>query len=196
MPHNSTLLTVAGATLAAASLLSPLPALADGSYVGASIGQADYRIDTTGATSADTRDTGFKLFGGRMFTPYLGVEAALFDLGRARGSATLDAIGTVDVTGKARGVSLVGVAVAPIGDASVFAKAGLAYVRGTVTAQVAAGRASDGDSSLQPTFGVGASYQFTPALGLRVEWERVRVRYTDDLKENTDLVSAGVVYRF
>ncbi len=190
------LITTAAATLAAATLLSPAAAVANTDYVGASVGRADYRLDTTGATTADTRDTGFKLFGGRRFTPHLGVEAAAFDLGRARGSVDIDGVGAVDLTGKARGLALVGVAVAPIGDAAVFAKAGLAYVRGTVQGSTSLGRFSEGDSSLQPTFGVGASVAFTANVGLRVEWERFRVRYADGLKENTDLISAGLVYRF
>ncbi len=190
------LITLATATLAAATLLSPGAAVANTDYVGASVGRADYKLDTTGATAADTRDTGFKLFGGRMFTPNLGLEASAFDLGRARGSVDVDGVGTVDLSGKARGVALVGVAVAPIGDAAVFAKAGLAYVRGTVKGSTSVGNFSEGDSSLQPTFGVGASYAFTTNVGVRVEWERFRVRYADGLKENTDLVSAGLVVRF
>ncbi len=89
-----------------------------------------------------------------------------------------------------------GIAAAPFGDAAVFAKAGFAQVRGEVEARTPLGSVSESDSSLQPTFGVGASYAFTSNISARVEWERFRVRYADDLKEDTDLISAGVVYRF
>jgi opacity protein-like surface antigen len=187
---------LAAATLTAATLLAAQAAGAHQPYIGASAGQADYKFDTTGASSADTKDTGFKLYGGTMFTPNFGVEAAYFDLGTATGSAALPGIGGVGVTGKARGVSLVGIAAAPFGDASVFAKAGMAQVRGEIEARTPFGDGSESDSSLQPTFGVGASYAFTRNLGARLEWERVRVRFADDLKEDADLVSAGLVYRF
>ena len=190
------ILTTVAAAFASAALLGAPAADANQPYIGASIGQADYRLDTTGTTSADTKDTGFKLYGGTMFTPHLGLEAAAFDLGQARGAAVLPGIGTVDITGKARGVSLAGVAAAPFGDAAVFAKAGFAYVRGEVEARTPFGNASQSKSSLQPTFGVGASYAFTQNLGARIEWERVRVHYADELKEDTDLVSVGLTYRF
>lgn len=184
------------ATFAAAALLGAAAAQANQPYIGASVGQADYKIDTTGATTSDTKDTGLKLYGGTMFTPNFGLEAAYFDLGKARGAASLPGFGTVSITGKARGVSLAGIAAVPFGDASVFAKAGIAQVRGEVQASTALGSGSESKSSLQPVLGVGASYAFTANLSARVEWERFRVRYADDLKEDTDLLSAGLVYRF
>lgn len=184
------------AAIAATALFGAPTAEAQQPYIGASVGQSDYKIDTTGASSADTKDTGVKLYGGAMFTPNFGVEAAYFDLGKARGAASLPGIGTVDVSAKVRGVSLSGIAALPFGDASVFAKAGLAQVRGEVEARTPLGSGSESKSSLQPTFGVGASYAFTSNLSARIEWERFRVRYADDLKEDTDLVSAGLVYRF
>lgn len=194
--HRSSLNTLAAATLAAAALLGTSAAAANQPYIGVSVGQADYKLDTTGATSADTRDTGYKVYGGTMFTPNFGLEAAYFDLGQATGALSLPGVGSVGITGKASGISLVGIAAAPFGDAAVFAKAGFARVRGEVEARTPLGNVSESDSSLQPTFGVGASYAFTSNVSARIEWERFRVRYADDLKEDTDLVSAGVVYRF
>lgn len=194
--YRSSLNTLAAATLAAAALLGAGTAAANQPYVGVSAGQADYKLDTTGTTSSDTKDTGYKLYAGTMFTPNFGLEAAVFDLGQATGAASLPGFGSIGVTGKARGVSLVGIAAAPFGDAAVFAKAGFAQVRGEVEARTPLGNASESDSSLQPTFGVGASYAFTSNVSARIEWERFRVRYADDLKEDTDLVSAGLVYRF
>lgn len=184
------------AAIAATTLFGAPAAEAQQPYIGASVGRSDYKIDTTGASSADTKDTGVKLYGGAMFTPNLGVEAAYFDLGKARGAASLPGLGTVDVSAKVRGVSLAGIAAVPFGDASVFAKAGIAQVRGEIEARTPLGSGSESKSSLQPTYGVGATYAFTPNLGARIEWERVRVRYADDLKEDTDLVSAGLTWRF
>jgi OOP family OmpA-OmpF porin len=194
--HRASLNTLAAATLAATALLGSGTAAANQPYIGASVGQADYTLDTTGTTSADTKDTGYKVYGGTMFTPNFGLEAAYFDLGQATGAASLPGFGSIGITGKARGVSLVGIAAAPFGEAAIFAKAGFAQVKGEVEARTPLGNASESDSSLQPTFGVGASYAFSSNLSARIEWERFRVRYADDLKEDTDLISAGIVYRF
>ena len=194
--QRASLKTLATATLAAAALLGTGAAAANQPYVGASIGQADHRLDTAGTAAADTKDTGYKVYGGTMFTPNFGVEAAVFDLGQATGAASLPGFGSIGITGKARGVSLVGIAAAPFGDAAVFAKAGIAQVKGEVEARTPLGNASESDSSPQPTFGLGASYAFTANVSARIEWERFRVRYADDLKEDTDLISAGLVYRF
>jgi OmpA-OmpF porin, OOP family len=194
--QRASLNTLAAAALAAAALFGSGTATANQPYIGASVGQADYQLDTTGTTSADTKDTGYKVYAGTMFTPNFGLEAAYFDLGQATGAVSLSGLGSVGITGKARGVSLVGVAAAPFGDAAIFIKAGFAQVKGEVEARTPLGNASESDSSLQPAFGVGASYAFTSNLSARIEWERLRVRYADDLKEDTDLVSAGLVYRF
>lgn len=195
MQHFS-LNTLAAATLATAALLGTGTVAANQPYIGASVGQADYKLDTTGATATDTKDTGYKVYGGTMFTPNFGLEAAYFDLGQATGAASLSGLGSIGITGKARGVSLVGIAAAPFGDVAVFAKAGFAQVRGEVQARTPLGNVSQSDSSLQPTFGIGASYAFTSNVSARIEWERLRVRYADALKEDTDLISAGVAYRF
>ena len=184
---------IAAAVVAAASVTA---AQAQSYYVGASVGQSDYKIDTTGAANADTKDTGFKVFGGAMLTPNFGIEAAYFDLGKITGSGVEPGIGRVSLEGQASGIALLGVAVLPLGEASLFAKAGIAQVKGEIDARTPLGNLRFDDTSTQPMFGVGASYAFTKNLGARIEWERVRVRYSESLKDDTDLISAGVTYRF
>lgn len=165
-------------------------------YVGGAVGQADYKIDTAGATSADTKDTAFKVFGGYMFTPNFGVEGSLFDLGKASGSISFPGLGNVGANGELRGLGAYGVAAYPIDDFSVFAKAGLAYVRAKTSVTVGGASGSETESSFQPAFGVGAAYNFSKNIGVRAEWERVRAEYTGGTKEDTDVLSVGVVYRF
>ena len=184
------------ASLILAALLAAATAQAQQAYLGASVGQSSFNLDTTGATAADTRDIGYKLFGGAMFNPYLGAEGALFDLGQASGSAAVPGYGRLGITGKVRGASLAGVAALPLGDARVFAKAGVAYVRASVDASLAGLSSSETESSAQPVFGVGASYAFTPQLVGRIEWERIRVRYSSEVKDNADFVSAGLAWHF
>jgi opacity protein-like surface antigen len=184
------------AALAAATLIAVAPVSAQQYYLGAGVGQSRFQVDTAGATSSDTKDIGVKLYGGVMLNDHLGLEAALFDLGEASGTAAVPGAGQARVTGKARGASFVGVAAYPFGEATVFAKAGVAYVRARSEAGVAGFSASQSESSVQPIYGFGASYAFTPQWVGRVEWERVRVRFGPDSTDNADLVSVGLAYRF
>lgn len=175
--------------------ISAGPALAQ-PYIGVSAGQSDYG-DCVGAVSCDSSGTGFKLFGGYMFSPYLGVEASYFDLGKATVDAGFDPVlGNVSGELKANGFAAYGVAAAPIGDFSVFMKAGLASTNLKVSARATlAGSASDSESSVDFAFGVGAAYQFTKNLGVRAEWERFRAKFMGE-KGDIDLASIGIVYRF
>lgn len=166
-------------------------------YVGVAVGSSRFDIDTTGTTRADTSSTGYKLFGGVQFTQHFGFEAAAFDLGKATGGVSVPGLGAVSVEGKVRGVSLAGTATLPLSDAAaVYAKAGIAFVETKATAGTPLGSFSEDDSSTQPVFGVGARWNFTDRMAARLEWERVRARFLDDEKVDTDLVSVGLQYRF
>lgn len=185
--------TLALATMAFASLQGA--ASAADIHIGASIGRSDYRIDTTGATTVDTKDTAGKVFFGATITPHLGVEAALFDLGRASGSVVVPGIGTVNASARVRGIGVSGVLSAPVGPVSLFAKAGIANVRARAEASVSTGLPGS-ESSWQPTLGFGLSYPIASQMAVRGEWERVRTRFPGGEKDNVDLLSVGVSYRF
>jgi OOP family OmpA-OmpF porin len=165
-------------------------------YVGASVGQADYRIDTTGATNADTKDTAGKIFGGMMFTPHFGIEASLFSLGEARGTLAVPGVGLATSTGKVNGIGLYGVAAMPLGSFSVFGKVGGTYARAKTSASGAFGSFSETESSFQPAAGIGASYAINANLGVRAEFERMRIKFAGDEKDDINLMTVGVTYRF
>lgn len=185
-------------TVLAALLLSVASSatLAADYYVGASIGQSDYRIDTTGASNADTKDTAGKIFGGVMFTPNFGVEASLFDLGTARGSLAVPGVGLATATAKVQGVGLYGVAAMPLGSFSVFGKVGGTYARAKTSASGGFGSFSETESSFQPAAGIGASYAISANLGVRAELERMRVKFAGGEKDDINLMTVGVTYRF
>jgi OmpA-OmpF porin, OOP family len=183
-------------TLAAITLASlHVTASAADIHVGASIGRSDYRIDTTGASSADTKDTAGKIFVGATITPLLGVEAALFDLGRTRGTVAVPGVGTVNASARVRGIGVSGVISAPVGPVSLFAKAGLAHVRARAETSVSTGLPGS-ESAWQPTLGFGVAYPVAGQFAVRGEWERVRTRFPGGEKDNVDLLSVGVSYRF
>lgn len=180
-------------SLAAASLVGA--AAAADVHVGASIGRSDYRIDTTGAASADTKDSAGKLFVGADLTANLGVEATLFDLGRASGSVDVPGVGAVDASARVRGIGVAGVLSAPVGPVALFAKAGVAHVRARLETSVSTGLPGS-ESSWQPSVGFGLSYAIDRQLAVRGEWERVRARFPGGEKDNVDLLSVGLSYRF
>lgn len=186
--HTIALAVIAGASLHGAASAADL-------YAGAAIGRSDYRIDTTGASRADTRDTAGKLFFGASLMPQLDVEAAVFDLGRTSGSVVVPGVGTVTASARVRGIGLSGVLSAPVGPASVFAKAGIANVRARAETSVATGLPGS-ERAWQPTLGLGLSYPIAGQVAVRGEWERVRARFPGGEKDNVDLLSVGVSYRF
>ncbi|MDO9073209.1 MAG: porin family protein [Rubrivivax sp.] len=164
-------------------------------HVGASVGRSDYRIDTTGATSADTKDTASKVFVDAAITPNLGVEATLFDLGRTSGTVVVAGVGTVNASARVRGIGVSGVLSAPVGPVSLFVKAGIANVRARAETSVNTGLPGS-ESSWQPTLGFGVSYPIASQVAVRGEWERVRTRFPGGEKDNVDMLSVGVSYRF
>jgi OmpA-OmpF porin, OOP family len=124
-------------------------------YVGGSIGRTRYSDTGGGSDNA----TGGKVFAGYQFHPNFAVEAAYADLGSVGGSVR-------DVRGQGGVIDAVGIL--PFGawghDFNVFGKIGVADMRlknGVDTGYKAGAH-----------YGVGLGYNFTKALGVRVEAER------------------------
>src|SRR5512145_1131960 len=59
-----------------------------GPYVGASIGMSDYDWSAGCVGECDKTDIGFKLYGGYMFTPYIGAEVGYGAFGKAKVGVT------------------------------------------------------------------------------------------------------------
>jgi len=160
-------------------------------YLGASAGQSELKEDCDPGLTCDFKDTGFKAFGGYMFTPNLGIEGAYVDLGKAKVSAP-----GASAELKSSGFGVWGVAVLPIDRFSIFGKAGFAYLDTKLTGSVSGfGSGSESESNANPAFGVGAAFDITKEVAVRVEYERFRVEFQGE-KSNVDLFSAGVVFRF
>ena len=170
--------------LIAIGSLTALPVwAADGSkpYVGANIGQSDWKDGINGVTG-DSKDTAYKLYGGYQFNPYVGLELGYDDLGKLEGTGNarahgvyLDAVGTLPLS---TDWSLLG----RIGVVNSHVKTSLAGV----------------DSSSSGTdwkAGLGVQYNLTKNLSIRGEWERYRVK-AFDTKSDADLASVGLVWGF
>ena len=165
-------------------------------YIGGSVGLTDADADCTGTTSCDNKDTGFKFFGGYMFTPNFGVEGAYFDLGKAKQSGVVPPFGNVSAEFKASGFGIYAIGVAPIDQFSVFGKVGFASTKVKLSGTVAGlGSASESETNTNVAWGLGAGYNFNKNLGIRAEWERFRGEFQSE-KVDVDLLSIGVKYTF
>jgi len=208
--------TLGLAALAAAA--SPFAVAADtgwyGGYGGISIGKSKAHIDEAGVTrrllgpglattsiTDDDSDIGYKLFGGYQFNRNFALEGGYFDLGKFSYGATTLPAGTLSGKFRVRGVNLDAVGILPITQQfSAFARAGVQYARtrdsfvGTGAVPFAFRRASESDANYK--VGLGLQYDFTQFLGMRVEAERYRIHNGVSGKDNIDVLSVGLVYRF
>ena len=201
------------ALVAAASVATIPSAFAQsdsGFYVGGSVGYTDFGtggkndIDsalvsagvTNLSSSLTSHDTGYKIFGGYQFTPNIAVEGGYVWLGTQKYRATYTG-GTASVDAKGEGFNIDVLGILPLGDSfSLFAKVGAidAKMSGSVTATGPGGTAAVNVSQTQwkANYGIGATYNFAPALGLRAEIER----FDFPSSSSANLYSVGVQYKF
>jgi OmpA-OmpF porin, OOP family len=179
--------------LAASALSIPAHAADTGWYLFGDVGQTKVKdIDTTGIPnpSVDDTDTGFRVGGGYMFHKNFGAEIAYVDLGKATvtsGGQTVEAKASGEV------VSLVGVL--PIGEQfSLFARLG--FINGTVKLSGPGGSVDSTD--VKTTYGVGAGFNFTRQLGVRLNWDKFAKLGDSNTtgESDVDMISVGVVFKF
>lgn len=183
---------IIGTSLFAASTM----AVAQGFYLGGSIGQSKFKESCEGATagvSCDDTDTAWRFFGGYEVNRNFAVEIGYADLGEAKASLTSGGI-TATSTAKATAWDVVGIGSLPLGPSfALYAKLGLFYGKADGRVSVTGGgTTSESDTGTDLTFGFGARYDFLRNFGARVEWQR----YTDFSGSDVDVISAGVLYRF
>jgi OmpA-OmpF porin, OOP family len=172
-----------------------------GFYVGGALGQTSFDVDCAGTTSCDDEDSSWKIFGGYQFNKNLALEFGYADLGEATASVLVPPF-TANGALEATVWELVAVGSLPIADRfSIFGKIGLYRADTDLNVTVPGlGSASESDSNTDLTFGVGARYDFTRNLGVRLEWQR----YQDvggefagvTLESDVDVISVAVIWKF
>jgi len=160
-------------------------------------------------TSNDT-STGWKVFAGYQFNPYLAAEGGYADLGsfKVSASGSITAIpATLSGSDKATGFNLDAVGILPLGEGfGLLGRLGVfAWKLDATSTQTGGGLFPPGSTattSNSPTgtsadFGVGVKYDFNGVGGVRVEWQRFKNIGNDNTgKSDIDLISASVLYRF
>jgi OmpA-OmpF porin, OOP family len=153
------------ALFSAAAMAFSAGVLAQGAMAGAYVG-----LDVGRAEIADEKDTGFRIFGGFQFHRSIAAEVAYGML--------LDK-GGVEVTS----LEVAAVGMFPLANQfSIIGKLGFARLE----AEGPGGEGNDNDL----VFGIGAQYDATRNLGVRLQW----TRYNTD--PELDFLSLGVLWKF
>ncbi|MCC7198615.1 MAG: outer membrane beta-barrel protein [Gammaproteobacteria bacterium] len=200
-------LLVSGMLLAASSA----SAADSGAFMGVGVGQVNIEIDDLAGSGYqfDENDTGYKLFAGYKFMPWLSVEGAYVDGGNPGISATEGGVSAklnVEVQSLVASV----IFTLPVGDNfELFIKPGIAYWDAKTTASYSdsfgSDRASDSDDGTAFFIGGGAAFKFSENFGMRIEYEYFEVapEYDDYYNEFVDtydasagFLSASFVYSF
>lgn len=200
---------------AIAAVASPLAVAGDpGWYAGFNVGQAKATIDderiissllSQGATSVsivdDDSDTGYKIFGGYQFHRNFAVEGGYFNLGEFGYTATTVPAGTLTGDIQIQGINFDLVGMLPFTEKfSAFARAGVIHAEAedtfTGTGVVIVVNPNPSTRDTKYKYGVGLQYDFTEALGMRLEAERYRIDDAIGNQGDIDLFSAGLVFRF
>jgi len=186
----------AAAVLGLSALMAVSQALAQGFYIGGSVGESDADdgnaipgLITSGPV--DGKDSGMKFFGGYQFNQNLAVEVAYVDLGKATYSGTFGGSPVTGGTVKTSGINASAVGTLPLNPSfSLFAKAGIytweAKARDVTGGVPFSGKEDGGDLS----FGFGGAYNLTKNFSLRAEWEQF------EAVDKISLLSVGVAYKF
>jgi OOP family OmpA-OmpF porin len=175
------------AILFAAALLTlpVLPAVAadNGFYLGASLGQANLKIDdltnnTFENDDFDADDMAFKLIAGIRPLDWLGVEAAYVNFGEPE-----DTVLGQKLKADGDGISAFAVGFLATGPVDLFAKVGLISWDSKISG-------SFDDDGTDLAYGAGAQFRVL-GLSIRAEYEKFDISDVD-----LDMISVGVTYTF
>ena len=157
--------------------------------LGVSAGQASFDVSCPAASSCDDTDTAWRVFGGLEVNEYISMEVGYADLGKAEIS------GATSGTAEANGMTFQVVGNFALNPSfSLIGRGGM----NILNLEVNAPGYNEGDTDVAWSLGLGAQYNFTKSLGLRVEWERYFKVGDEDTTGDVDidLLSAGLVYKF
>jgi OOP family OmpA-OmpF porin len=197
-----------------AAVSGPASAADEGWYLGFGIGPSKEKNHhdritqellgsgfTTNSIEDDSKDTAWKLLGGRKFNKNFAVEASYFNLGEFGFTAQTTPPGSLTGKIKLQGVGVDAVGILPMGASfSALGKLGLQYAKAednfSGTGAVTPTNPNPSKTALGYKVGLGLQYDFTPSLGLRGEWENYRVDDAVGNKGNINTLMVGLVYMF
>ncbi len=174
-------------TPSASSGSSWMPGMNRG-YMGLNIGRSDFRTGCgTGAFACDDSDTAGSIYFGSMFRDNWGAELGYVNMGRvARGGGDT----------KAHGLNLSLVGKAPLSSQfSLLGKIGTTYGRTETSAVAGSGVTSGSDNGFGLSYGIGASWDFTPNVAATINWDSHDFRFAGG-RDQVRMTSVGLQYKF
>jgi opacity protein-like surface antigen len=164
-----------------------MPGLSRG-YMGLNIGKSDFRAGCgNGAFACDDSDTAGSIYFGSMFRDNLGAELGYVNMGRvSRGGGDT----------KAHGLNLSLVGKAALTPAfSLLGKVGTTYGRTKTTSAAGSGVTAGSDNGFGLSYGIGASYDFTPNVAATINWDSHDFRFAGG-RDPVRMTSVGLQYKF
>jgi len=192
--------------LVTAAAVSPLSVAQDsGWYLGASAGQSKAKDACPDqipvGLSCDDTSGAYSVFGGYQVNKYLGAEFGYTYLGEIKVSAP-----GISETDKAWGFELLGVGTIPINPQfEVYGKAGVFFWDYEADCTGASCPLSSlSETGTDFTYALGAKFNFTRNVGVRVQYQRYKDIGVDttiggvsvNAKSDVDVISVGVVFKF
>jgi OOP family OmpA-OmpF porin len=148
-------------------LLCPSAFAADpGFYAGLDLGRS---TTNTGVTMTNSDGTAFGGLAGIQVNKYVGAEVFYTRAGDFSGQ---NSAGNLTGNGKANAYGLVAVGTIPLFDAfSLYAKLGVARAKTTDVGTSPSGTIDIGATRTSATYGLGAQYNATPSIAIRLGWD-------------------------
>src|SRR4051812_16283799 len=156
---------------------------------------------TVDSISDDENGFGFKVFAGRQFNKYFGVEGGYVNLGEFGYQLNTTPAGSLNGNIKIQGLNVDAVGTWPVTEQfSVLGRVGATYLQSRDNFS-SNGAITVSDSNPKKDYGsykagVGVQYAFTEALAMRGEIERYRINDAVGNWGYTDMLTLGLVYRF
>lgn len=179
---------IAAVVLLSAAVSAPVFAADEGFYAGVTLGNGKPNVTTGAAALSKSSSFVYGGLAGYQYNRNLAVEVQFTGAGKA-----------TDVAGntvKADALSLTAVGLLPLTDSfELLGKLGVASAKTTASA----GSTNQGASRTGLTYGVGAQYNVSQNLGLRVVWDRYAVATAIagvKTNANANVMTVGAVYKF
>lgn len=156
---------------------------------------------TSTSIATDRRDAGGKVFLGRQFNRYFGMELGYFDLGKFGWQTTTTPAGTLNAEIRAQGANLDLLGTLPLTtNLSALARAGVTYARSrseySSTGAVNVINRSPSERKAEPKVGLGLQYAFNNNFQMRAEAEQYRIADALGGRGNVKMYSVSLVFPF
>lgn len=157
-------------------------------------------VDTV-SSSSDRNDNAYKVFGGYQINRNIALEAGYYSLGKSRFTTQTSPEGTFSSATKVRGLNFDVVGTLPFterfaGLARVGAHQAYSKEDSSGTGANAGTASSTKHNNTNFKVGVGLQYELTPAVWIRGEVERYRVKDSTGRRNNIDMTSVSLVFPF